>query len=978
MSWRRWVPFVVLGGAAVSAARCSSGGAGPQPSGRCEADLSGYLGDGAATGAIAKVAAAGDLLAGEAATGREGDVLLRNDRIQVVIEQPGRVIGPQPFGGNIIDADVVRPGEPARDRFGELGSLFQFGRTVMVDKVEILRDGSTGGAAVVAATGADGALDFIHLTGLISQFLPGLKVPDSNLDLKLRVTKYYVLAPGSNAVKVIDAFCNEGAEPRLFAAGDLVDSGGQVQSYPGRSGFSSGSSSPAGAISGLTSELGEPFVAWIGADVSYGLIPATDTNAALVVAGVTAAIEGSPSLFEWTNPQVPPTRGAVELEPGKSAVLARDFVVGAEPGAIWAAWYSARGLAAVPFGGRVVRADGSGAAGARVVLRAAGKVASLVQADADGRFSGVVPPGAYEALADDGVVRSEVKPVNTGEAAANVELTLPVTGVIEVQVRDAAGAPMPGKATIVCDGACAFSRSDEVAGLFRDVGSDKLPKVGGKQVFDYLYLGPSGAGRAVVPPGRYTVHLSRGNEYSLSKATLDVEAGATAKAEARLVHVVDTAGWMSGDFHVHAVNSPDSPVGNVDRLMSFMAEGLDVIVSTDHDFVTDFGPVLAGIPNGARFIKPVTGVELTTFDYGHYNAFPLVVDASRRNGGAPDWAGDRGPGLTPGEIFAALDAYPGEQVIQINHARGGTFSAIELDTRTLWSRAPPETYRIHPVEADAATGDTRLFDTRFTAMEVQNGFGDGYIPLLNDWMSFLSRGLNRTATAVSDTHKRHGNAGYPRTYVRVGSDDPASVDVAAYAHAVNEHRATGTNGPFVLVRAASGSASADVGDTLASGGGEVVVSVEVRTPEWMQVDEVRLFVNASGTETDGDLAPPKKLPTAAATLSLASTLVEVDGEKMRKATAEWRFTPARDSWIAAVVTGKQDMFPVVGKGGITPLAFTNAILVDADGNGWTPPVELAAERARVGRVPVEGQPLVAPASEAELRRVLARGCSDDE
>ena len=80
----------------------------------------------------------------------------------------------------------------------------------------------------------------------------------------------------------------------------------------------------------------------------------------------------------------------------------------------------------------------------------------------------------------------------------------------------------------------------------------------------------------------------------------------------------------------------------------------------------------------------------------------------------------------------------------------------------------------------------------------------------------------------------------------------------------------------------------------------------------------------------------------------------------------------------AVVTGSKDLFPVIGKGGTTALAFTNAILVDTDGNGWTPPVDLAAERARIGRVPQKGSPLSVPVSEAELRHVLARGCNDEE
>ena len=62
--------------------------------------------------------------------------------------------------------------------------------------------------------------------------------------------------------------------------------------------------------------------------------------------------------------------------------------------------------------------------------------------------------------------------------------------------------------------------------------------------------------------------------------------------EAVLAKVVDSHGWMSADLHVHAVNSADSSLGNDRRALSFLAEGVDVLVSTDHEVVTDYGPVV--------------------------------------------------------------------------------------------------------------------------------------------------------------------------------------------------------------------------------------------------------------------------------------------------------------------------------------------------------------------------------------------------
>ena len=60
--------------------------------------------------------------------------------------------------------------------------------------------------------------------------------------------------------------------------------------------------------------------------------------------------------------------------------------------------------------------------------------------------------------------------------------------------------------------------------------------------------------------------------------------------QARLRHVVDTHGWLSADFHVHAARSPDSRVPMHDRIYEFVADGVELIVATDHNVVCDYAP----------------------------------------------------------------------------------------------------------------------------------------------------------------------------------------------------------------------------------------------------------------------------------------------------------------------------------------------------------------------------------------------------
>ena len=52
------------------------------------------------------------------------------------------------------------------------------------------------------------------------------------------------------------------------------------------------------------------------------------------------------------------------------------------------------------------------------------------------------------------------------------------------------------------------------------------------------------------------------------------------------------AGALSGDFHVHGAASYDSSIPDQDRVVSFLAAGLDVIVATDHDVVTSYAETL--------------------------------------------------------------------------------------------------------------------------------------------------------------------------------------------------------------------------------------------------------------------------------------------------------------------------------------------------------------------------------------------------
>jgi hypothetical protein len=103
----------------------------PEPGTRVEIDLTPHLGPGPNPAGAVRVfesAAQEDLVPGEALLGRVGDWVMENERVRFVIERDERVIGPCPYGGNIIDAATREGGEfTGQDVIGEVCMLMNAG-----------------------------------------------------------------------------------------------------------------------------------------------------------------------------------------------------------------------------------------------------------------------------------------------------------------------------------------------------------------------------------------------------------------------------------------------------------------------------------------------------------------------------------------------------------------------------------------------------------------------------------------------------------------------------------------------------------------------------------------------------------------------------------------------------------------------------------------------------------------------------------
>lgn len=304
--------------------------------------------------------------------------------------------------------------------------------------------------------------------------------------------------------------------------------------------------------------------------------------------------------------------------------------------------------------------------------------------DDAGFLGGTLPPGRYAyRVQGSGRPLGPFVPfeIKAGETTA-LDVILPPPSLIQVFAADRSGRPVPAKVSVVGRYDGDFTDPQRRSGRVFDVQAgesyrftDMLPdKTPGQRAFIEAtgYTDADGHATLTVRPGDYTVYFSRGFEYDLVGVPVHVEAGNTTAAQARLTRVVDTTGWMAMDGHVHSVNSVDSSMALPDRVRSVAGEGVEIVISTDHNFVSDWRPFVDG-GNLRQWLTSFVGIEFTTLESGHFNSYPLKYDVGPITHGAFEWFG-----RPPDELFAGLrqlaDPAAGElsNLIVCNHPRDAT------------------------------------------------------------------------------------------------------------------------------------------------------------------------------------------------------------------------------------------------------------------------------------------------------------------
>ncbi len=480
-------------------------------------------------------------------------------------------------------------------------------------------------------------------------------------------------------------------------------------------------------------------------------------------------------------------------------------------------------------------------------------------------FAATPPPGPMPHLAPEGELAYEVRDVETGKL---IPAKLTFLGV--------EGSPDPE-----------FTRID-------------IARQEGDAIVAYNRLmSLTGLGAAHVPRGTYDIYISLGPEWDLYIARKVRITDRPTFVRTALRHVVDAAGFVSADFHVHANCSTDSHVPMHDRVYEFIADGVGLITSTDHNAVCNYGPIIAELGVG-RYLGSLTGEELTTGGWGHHGVFPLPQNVDRAGHGAIHVHG-----RTAAEMFHEIhQSYP-DALIDVHHPRIdneiGYFNLGRLDSAS-----------------DRAGRPGFSFD--FDAVEVLNGYQDSerrsIDRVINDWFALINHGHVVTATGNSDTHHLTYNlGGYPRNYVRVLDSRPMMVTPLVIARAMKGHHSFFSTGPFVRLTVGG----AGVGDVVHAPGGKARADIEVQAAAWVAVTTVTLYVN--GHEEKRWAVPA--------------------GTARVRFKDHFDVQASRDAWVVVRVDGDRPLAPVVGDTrhyDVRPLALTNPVFLDVDGNGVFDPL----------------------------------------
>ena len=459
-------------------------------------------------------------------------------------------------------------------------------------------------------------------------------------------------------------------------------------------------------------------------------------------------------------------------------------------------------------------------------------------------------------------------------------------GTITLTLVDAAGGrPIPARVSVMGPDGRFFAPDD----AWRH--ADEM-FVRGESAFEYGYFHARGTATVPVPQGRFRVEVSRGPEYAVERAAIDVAPGGAATWRAALKRLVDlpAKGWRGADLHVHMNycgayrNTPEHLVFQGE------AEGLNLIenlIVNKEQRIPDIRyfstrPDPASTPG----MLLMHGQEYHTSYWGHTGLLGLADHFLM-------------PGYASYVNTPAASAFPTNTFVFGEAHRQGAITGYvhPFDSRPdPDDTSQPLTYAL-PVDAALGTMDY---------LEVM-GFSDHLITS-DIWYRLLNCGFRIPAgagtDAMADYASLRGPVGLVRVYAQVG----ARFDHASVLAALKAGRTFVTNGPIVeLTLAGEGP-----GGTVKRPSGPATIEAKVTLRSPVPVDHLEIVQDGKVVAT---------APLSADRMSAAATLP---------------LTFAKSGWIVLRARADRPAWPILD---LYPFASTSPIYVQAGDAAASPAAE---------------------------------------
>jgi TolB protein len=391
-------------------------------------------------------------------------------------------------------------------------------------------------------------------------------------------------------------------------------------------------------------------------------------------------------------------------------------------------------------------------------------------------------------------------------------------GTLRIRLAGADGRPMAARVSVMGPDGRFFGPDD--AWRHADDGF-----VRGESKFEYGYFHARGTAVVPVPAGRLRLEVSRGPEYGVSRADVEVAPGVVVTRPVTLRRLADmpARGWRSGDLHVHMNYGGfyrDDP-----RRLAFMAEaeGLNLV----EDLVVNKEQRIPDIASFSTRPDPVStanllilhGQEYHTSWWGHTSLLGLKDHFLM-----PAYASYVG---TP-----AASPYPDNAAIfDLAHAQGAVTGYVHpFDSRPDPSDTKePLTYEL---PADVALGKVDFLEVM--------GFSDHLITS-EVWYRLLNCGFRLPAGAGTDAMGNYaslrGPVGLVRVYVRTGP----RFDHASFLAGLKAGHTFVTNAP--LLEFTLGGKGPGDAIRLPQGHQELEARVTMRSP--VPIDHLEIVANGS-------------------------------------------------------------------------------------------------------------------------------------